>query len=332
VRFSSSVIAGSVSVVMAISGMGVWSLVFGTLASSFVQMILYWKLSEWTPELAFNFLILRQMITFSRWVFLEAILVWLINWFDSVAIGHYLGVKDLGIYRVGSTLIAFAANIIFNPIVPVAFTLFSRLQSDPSELKKVYIKLNKIIASAAIPFGIGIFLLAKPIALVVLGEKWTGAEIVIAFMAIKVGIGWLVGLNSTIYTAIGRPVLNVKLLIIVAVVSVPAYLFGAKYGLLVFCVVRLVTSVMDDCINYFIAKKTFDLSFKQFIRFISHPFICAVFMAIIISILMSLIQVNSWPILIITMFIGLLSYLSCFLIINKEFVVWSYRCGVQLIR
>ena len=332
VRFSSSVVAGSVSVVMAISNMGVWSLVFGTLAGSFVQMILYWKLSNWRPELTFNFLILKQIITFSRWVFFEAILVWLINWFDSVAIGHYLGVKDLGIYRVGSTLITFAANIIFTPIVPVAFTLFSRLQSDPFELKKVYIKLNKIIASTAIPFGIGIFLLAKPIALVVLGEKWTGAEIVIAVMSIKVGIGWLVGLNSTIYTAIGRPVLNVKLLIMVTVVSVPAYLFGAKYGLLVFCIVRIITSLMDDCINYFIAKKTFELSLKQFIRFILHPLICAVFMAIIISILMSLIKINSWHFLIFTMLIGILSYLGCFLIINKEFVVWSYRYGLQLIR
>ena len=332
VRFCSSLIVGSVSIAMALLNKGVWSLVYGTLAGSFAQMILYWKLSDWTPILAFKFSILRQMITFSKWVFLEAILVWLINWFDSVAIGHSLGIINLGVYRVSSSLIAFAANFIFTPIVPVAFSLFSRLQSDPSELKKVYIKLNKIIASVAIPFGIGLAILARPIANIVLGEKWAGAEIVIAFMAIKVGIDWLVGLNSTIYTAIGKPSLNVKLLIIVAAVSVPAYLIGAEYGLLVFCIVRLTTSLMDNCINYFIANKTFKLSLKHFARFILQPIICAVFMAITIIILMSLIQINNWPILILTILIGILSYLGCLLIINKDFVIWTYRYGVQLIK
>jgi O-antigen/teichoic acid export membrane protein len=332
VRFSSSVIAGSVSVVMAILDMGVWSLVFGTLAGSLCQMMLYCKLSDWTPKLAFNFLILRQMIIFSRWVFLEAILVWLINWFDSVAIGHYLGVKDLGVYRVSLTLIAYAANIIFTPIVPVAFSLFSRLQSDLFELKKVYIKLNKIIASVAIPFGVGLAILAKPIALVVLGEKWTGAEIVIVFMSIKVGIGWLVGLNSTIYTAIGRPVLNVKLLIIVAVVSVPAYLYGAKYGLLVFCIVRLITSLMDDCINYFIAKITFDLSLKEFLRFLLLPLLGAAFMATIISFINSFTNIDNWFVLILSILIGALFYLACLMIINKEFVIKNYRYVLQIMR
>ena len=332
VRFISSIVAGSVSIIMAISSMGVWSLVYGTLAGSMCQMILYWKLSDWTPKFAFSLQVSKQMIAFSKWVFFEAVLVWLINWFDSVAIGHYLGVKDLGVYRVSSTLIAFAANIIFTPIVPVAFSLFSRLQSDLSELKKVYIKLNKIIASVAIPFGIGICILAKPIALVMFGEKWAGAEIVIAFMSIRIGIGWLVGLNSTIYTAIGKPVLNVKLLLVVAGISVPAYLFGAKYGLLIFCIVRLIASLIDDCINYFIAKITFDLSLKTFIQSLLPPFIGSALMATIISLIKSFANINNWFALILLIITGFLFYIACLMVINKEFVIKNYYYGVQMLK
>ncbi len=173
--------------------------------------------------------------------------------------------------------------------------------------------------------------MSKPIVVVLLGDKWIGTEIVILFMAIRFGVGWFVGLNSTIFTAIGRPDLNIKVLIVVTAISIPAYIFGAQYGLFVFCIVRLITSVIGDCIYYFIAKKTLDLPLT-FIRILLVPLLGAVFMALILCAFMSVISINNWFVLALAVIAGVISYVGCFYIINKEFVIWGYRYAVQIIR
>ena len=83
----------------------------------------------------------RRMFAFSKWVILESGLAWLISWGDAIALGHYLGPAALGYYRMGSVAIAFLSNIIFTPLVPVAFGLLSRLQNSP-ELRCPRVRLT----------------------------------------------------------------------------------------------------------------------------------------------------------------------------------------------
>jgi len=331
IRFTTSVIPGFVSIAMAFYGMGVWSLVYGALAGSTAQLVLYWSFSEWRPKWTFDIAVSKNMIKFSRWVMLEGLLAWIILWGDSIVIGHYLGVKELGLYRLGSTFIIFASNIFFTPIVHVALSLFSRMQLNIPELKNCYIKLTHIIISLSIPLGVGIAVLAKPIVPVFLSDKWVGTEIVIALMAIRFGIGWFVGLNSTVYTAIGRPDLNIKLLVIVTMISIPAYIFGAKYGLLIFCIVRLTISVIDNCINYFIGKQLLDLP-STYPNIVILPSLCSLLMAFVIFTLMNVISIHNLMFLIISVVGGVIFYFCCLYILNKEFVIWGYRYISQIIR
>ncbi|MCK5225275.1 MAG: lipopolysaccharide biosynthesis protein [Planctomycetes bacterium] len=330
VRVTASILPGCVSVVMAFSGMGVWSLVWGTLTGSMAQLVLYWILSDLRPAWNINFVILKKMVIFSRWILLEGFFGWIINWGGSIAIGHYLGVKELGIFRLGVSLLLFVSYVFFTPIIPVALSFFSRLQSNGAELKNSYIKLTQIISALSLPLGVGIALLAKPIAVVFLGEKWIGIEIVILYTAIRVGLGWVFGLNSTIYTAIGRPDLNAKLLIATSVVTLPAYILGAQYGLYVFCVVRLITSLMENGANYFIAKKTLDLPATFLLRPLLIPISGVIVMTIAIVIFMNFIDVYNITGLILAVVIGVLSYVASLWIIKKDFVIWSFRYGRQV--
>jgi PST family polysaccharide transporter len=331
IRTVASVLPGIVSVVMAFKGMGVWSLIWGSLAGSAAQLVLYWKFSDWRPAWGISFAILKNMIIFSWWIVLEGFLGWIINWGDSITLGHYLGVKDLGIFRLGSTLIMFVSYIFFTPVISVAFSFFSRLQSNRAELTSSYIKLTQLISSLSIPLGVGIALLAKPIVSIFLGEKWHGVEIVLLYMAIKTGIGWIVGLNSTIYTAIGRPDLNVKILIAVTVISVPAYIFGAQYGLYVFCVVRLLTSIMDNGINYLIAKNTLNLPASFLLRPLMPTVSSTLLMVIVIVIFKNLVDIYNLTGLALTVIIGIVSYVISLWIIKKDYVIWSFRYGRQVL-
>ncbi|OGS06486.1 MAG: hypothetical protein A2270_07315 [Elusimicrobia bacterium RIFOXYA12_FULL_51_18] len=332
VRLTSSFLPGIVSVVMALQGMGVWALVFGSLVGAITQAILYWRLSTWRPCWRFDLIVLKRMVMFSRWVLLEGVFAWLITWGDSVVLGHYLGVEVLGIYRVGSTAIAIISTIVFTPIISIAFSFFSRLQSNLDELKNSYNKLTQLIVVIAIPIGIGLALLSKPIVIIFLDKKWVGTEIVISIMAIRLALGWLVGLNSTVYTALARPDLNVKLLLLVTIISIPSYIFGAHYGLLVFCLMRLLTAIIDNCINYYIARNLLQLSLSTLLEPVAVALWGTAFMGASIIGIMKLTAINTWPIFIAVVLIAMISYLVSLTVIKKDFVIWCYNYGKQVLQ
>ena len=331
IRMTSSIFPGFISIVVAFWGMGVWSLVYGSLLGSISQLFLYWILSDWRPRLKFDMAIFNKMLGYSKWVLLEGLLGWIVLSGDSIIIGRFLGVNDVGFYRLGVTIIALVSNIFFTPVVNVALSLFSRLQTNLPDLKEQYKKLTQLVVTVSIPVGVGVAMLAKPIVVVLLGEKWIGAEIVIAIMAIRAGLGWYVGLNPTINTAIGRPDINFKVLFINTMITLPAYVIGAQFGLLAFCLARLFTSLIDNIINYFVTAKILGLPLTS-VRSLGTPMVCSAIMTLVLGAFMSIVNIEHWFKLTSAVIIGGASFFGCLYLVNKEFVIWGYRYTIQAIK
>ncbi len=255
IRLFSSIVPGCVSIPMAFLGYGVWALVSGTLAGAVAQVLLFWKFSSWKPNFSYNLQLAKQLYGFSSWVFLEAFLSWLILWGDSIILGHFLGIRELGVYRVGVTFIMLVFGLAFNPILPVAYSAFSRLANHQEELKQSFLKITKLMASISLPLGVGLAVLSQPISSIIFGQKWEGIEIVIIFIGIKDAIAWLVGINPELYRAIGRPDINTKLLIATVLYYIPMYVLAAPYGLLVFCIARLAVALIGMGLHLYFVKK-----------------------------------------------------------------------------
>ncbi len=332
VRFISSVFPGALSIVLAYRGMGVWSLVWGALFGSCGQLIFYWLLSEWRPKFSFDIQALQKLASFSKWIMLEAALAWSITNCDSVALGHYLGMKEVGIYRLSSSLIIFVSFCSMAPVVPVAFSWFSRLQGDREELRFTFMNLTRGLAALSLPLGFGIALLAKPIVTVVLGDKWLGAEIAIALLAIRFGISWVFGLSSTVFSAIGKPELNVALLVVGTLISLPVYIIAAPYGLMVFCFGRLITSMIVDLLGYMILSKALELPKRFYLQPLCLPLAGIMLMTLVLVGLQWGFGISSWYMLILAVILGALTYFVSLLVFNRDFVVNGYRYALQIMR
>lgn len=250
VRFLPTVLTGALAIGLALSGQGVWSLVWGSLAGAAAQVALNWRACTWRPRLGFEWKEFRRMFAFSKWVLLESALAWVIQWGDSIALGHYLGPEALGLYRMGSVVVAFLSNVFFTPIVPVALGSLSRLQHDGAAFVEALGKLTRIVVMVSLPIGIGAAAVGVLAAESVLGAAWSGAGVVIQLMGLRMGLEWLVGLNSTALAAKGRPDLNVKFLVLAVVLAVPVYVATAPLGLVAFCWGRLASSQLNNLIAF----------------------------------------------------------------------------------
>ncbi|MCK4306986.1 lipopolysaccharide biosynthesis protein [candidate division WOR-3 bacterium] len=332
IRLFSAIVPGCVSIPLALSGYGVWSLVWGTLAGTAVQVLLFWRNSPWRPKLSFDFQLARQLLGFSSWVVLEAFLGWLIVWGDSIVLGHFLGVKELGVYRVGVTFLTLVFGIFFSPILPVVYSIFSRLQSNLSELKQFFLKITQLIAAISLPIGLGLAISAKSIALVIFGRMWLGIEIVILILAISESVAWLVAHNHEAYRAIGRPDINVKLLILSVICFLPAYILAAPHGLFVFCLVKSGVVMLTMFFHLFVANKVLHLPFTYLWKLIRIPLVAAIPMGFAIYGITNVINTYSWFSLISSIISGGIFYLLTLWMIKKDFVKWSFRQLMEMAR
>ena len=329
IRTFSSLVLGFVSILLALLGYGVWSLVFGTLAGTILQVILLWKLSSWRPNRSYDFQLARQMFAFSAWVFIEAFLGWLILWGDSIVLGHFLGVKELGVYRVGVTFLMLVFGIFFNPILPVAYSAFSRLQNNREELIKSFLKMTKLISLVSLPLGVGFAILAPNISTIIFGQKWQGIEIVIALIGIMYSIAWLVGLNPEVYRAIGRPDINSKLLFVAVIYYLPVYIYVAPYGLFVFSLARLVVAIIGMGLHIFVVNRILGLKITYLWSLTKEPLLSSLVMVIALYLAENFIGdvsgIGGWFKLFGIISIGIITYMVSLWLLNKDLVLQGLR-------
>lgn len=325
IRLFSGIVPAIVSIPLALLGYGVWSLVFGTLAGAIVRIILFWRISHWRPQLSYDFQLARQLFSFSIWVTLEAFLGWVIIWGDSIVLGHFLGVKQLGVYRVGITFLMLSFGLFFRPIMPIVYSSFSRLQSNISELKSSFLKITQLIAAVCLPIGFGLTVLAKPIVSVVFGQKWQGIEIVISILAISEALSWLVGHNPEVYRAIGRPDVNSKLYAVTALYFLPVYILAAPHGLFVFCLAKFGAVIISIFLHLFVTNRVLYLPFTYLWNLVKVPLAGAIFMGFIIHGITTAVSIYNWAGLILSIISCGVFYILSLWVMKKDFVKWCLK-------
>jgi len=260
VKLATAFVPGLFSIPMAFFGYGVWALVAGSLVGSLLNLALLWRKSPWRPRLCFDGHIARKLFSFGIWVIGENLAIWFFAWGDSTILGRFLGVKDLGVYRVGWTISTIIFGLLLNPFLPVLYPTFSRLQDDVHELTETFRKANRVVISLALPVGVGLLLVGSQLVSILFGDEWHGLGLAVSILGLTQGMSWLVAINPELYRAMGRADINTKLLFITGLFYLPVYLFAAPYGLRVFLYARLGLVFVGMSIQVFFAVRLLKVS------------------------------------------------------------------------
>lgn len=115
---------GAVGVVMAFSGMGVWSLVAQQLVEASVGLVVLWGSSHWRPGLKVSNTYFRDLYGFG----INMVGVQFMHFLDQQAnrliIGYVLGATSLGYYTIAQRLIVIVQQVIGKNVVAVLFPAF----------------------------------------------------------------------------------------------------------------------------------------------------------------------------------------------------------------
>ena len=245
-------------------------------------------------------------------------------------VGKYLGVKDLGVYRVGWQISAIIFGTLLRPIVPVIYSAFSRLQANPAKMKQTYRKINRIIISISLPVGAILFMIGTKSVFLTFGESWHGLGMVVGTIGLMHGAAWIVNINPEMYRAIGRPDLNTKLMIATILYYLPAYLITAPLGLKVFAYTRLGVGVLAIPIHVLLCIRVFGISFHSLWKDWQPMVISTIAMAAMIWVLLMIIPINgndaarliNLAIIIVS---GVVIYGFTLLCLDKKFIFDSWK-------
>jgi len=287
-RNISKIIAAVIAVVMALTGFGVWSLVFQSVMSEFLLVFIYIYVSPWRPKMRFSTASMKNIFGFGIYTTGTRLLNYLTGNVDYLLIGRLLGAHPLGIYTLGYTVTYMVRSKIMIVINKVFYPVYSKVQDDLAIVKRYYFKVIKYNCIVIYPIMVGIILLAEPIVLIGLGEKWQEAILPMQLMAAAGLVHLLTSSNTVLLRGIGKPKLEMIFSLIKTLgVNIPLIVLGIiYYGIIGAAAGLLAAKIIIFFINNFTLRKVAGIRFSEILENAGGLF-AATFIASILSIFIS---------------------------------------------
>lgn len=295
-----------------------WALVIGTISGNLINAILLTKYSNWKPSFFYDFKILKNIFSFSWWVLMESISVWLTAYIGTFIIGSYFSSYYLGIYKTSITIVEQIVIIIVASTSAPLFSALSKLQNDMENFKDVYYKYMKAIGMIVIPMGVGIFLYKNFITLFLLGDQWKEATDFIGLWGVLSSFCLIFGTyNSGIYNAKGVPKLSFLAQILYLVVLIPVLYISSKYGFKVLYISRSLVRLEFVLVQSIITWIYFKMSPFKTLKEVFSSMICTCIMILGSLILKKISSNMGWDFISIIICI-VLYFLSMYIFYKKD--------------
>jgi O-antigen/teichoic acid export membrane protein len=270
-------VAGSgVSVVLAVMGYGVWSIVYGQIITAVLTSLLVWFFCPWRPSLAYKPGVARELWNYGKHIIGSQIMVFLITNIDDAFIGRFKGDASLGTYTLAYDLSNLPATHLSRTVGQVMFPAFSRIQGDAEKLKNVFFKSMKYVSLAAIPIAIITMVFAEDFIVVAYGSKWFRAVTPLRWLTVY-GLARAIAVNmGNVFKVGGRPkwllyIASWRLGMMVALLY-PAIHF---YGVTGVAALSAVVSVVDFALSMFLTNRVINSSWRHHALILAPMFLAA---------------------------------------------------------
>ena len=222
-------VAGSLTTIAcALLGLGVWSLVIGTLVLSTLRSIViiaYNRSAAW-PDFSTRFEPVRHLMHFSVHMLGNRFLWYCSTSMDLIVLGRLVHSTELGSYSVGANLAAVPSDKAMDAVNRVSFPTLSRMRQTPADFSRTYERILRMLALYGFLVAWGLAAVAPEFVHVVLSEKWRLAVIPLAMLSLAAPIRMLTALQNTVNNAAGFPQISTRVLALTCLVLPVGILIG----------------------------------------------------------------------------------------------------------
>lgn len=284
-------VSGIIGVILAYNGAGVWSLVCQSLINNFLLMTLFWISSKWRPLCTYSWSSFHQLFSFGSKLLVSSLLHSVYMNLYSLIIGRFYTATNVGYYNRMSSMGQFPANNIMQVIIKVIYPIQCQIRDDKELLNKSFIQYLRMASFIVFPIMIVICALAKPIVLLVLTEKWMPAVYLLQILCL--GYMWtpIMLVNNNILNVMGRTDYFLRAEIFKKIIAFLILVITLFHGIVILCYGIVLYHLFDVLIIIFFSRKVIEFGYLRQLK-------------------------NLLPILIISIFVGVVAYALTFIISN----------------
>jgi len=306
---------------LATSGFGVWSLVWGTLSGTAVNSFLFF-IKEKKSKSRFHFewksfthvwSSTKEIRKYARPIFGASLVGFLVTQLDDLIVGKLLGAVQLGFYTVAFTWANLCVTTFVNLAGRIFFSTISRIQDQIDKVRRGYLDAVKWTTLIIAPVNFGLFALAPDFILNVLGEKWLPAASAVRVLCLYGVLRGIGGIGGSFRKALGRPEIFFKLgLLFLGIFLIGVFPLTLKFGITGTAVAVLIPSLITNVIVFFYNLKLLKMKPGSYFSVIRTPLL---FSVILSTFLFFLNQAFSfWG----TLFCGVLIYMLFLLFFYRD--------------
>lgn len=164
--------SGIASLIMALSGCGVWTLALQPVILAAMRTLLLWYKESWRPQRVFRFSVIRSLFKFASSLLMASLInTGFLNIY-SVIIGKLFPQKQLGYYTQSNKMSDMSISLLYGSIQNATFPIFSTIQDERERLIRAYRKTIRFTAFITMPVMAGLCITARPIIRLLLKEEW----------------------------------------------------------------------------------------------------------------------------------------------------------------
>lgn len=263
IQLCSTVGAGSMGILLALKGYGVWALVYQQIANTLVCTTLLWVSSQWHPVLQFSRQSMNYLWGFGSKMLVTGIISSLYANIYSIVIGRRYDSASLGIFNRGQKFARLFPDITESVLGKNSLPIMSQEQHDEARMLHVYREFAKLSCFVTIPGVFLIGLLARPLVSLLLTDKWIESVPYIQLFSITALFFPLNSINLNLLQAYGRSDYTLKAEIIKKSIGLATVFLLLPYGPWMLAIGCCFIDVLALSVNMLFAQKLSRLRLRQ---------------------------------------------------------------------
>jgi PST family polysaccharide transporter len=246
----------TLSLILAASGFGIWSLVWGQLGGLAAWTLALWLIVDWRPDWSLPAEQWKPLFSYGRGIVAVNALAAVVHHVDFVIVGRALGAATLGFYQMAYKFPEAAVSLVVWTVSKVLFPAFARAQRDRRLLRDSYLAALKYVSLLTVPVTLTLVIFAEPLVTHVLGASWRESVPLLRALAVAVGLRALGAPAGDVLKATGRSLLLAKLGLFKAAVMIPALLLAAGSGALAVAVTLASVTALSTGIDVAVVARS----------------------------------------------------------------------------
>lgn len=176
--------SSAVTLILALNGFGVWTLVWQSVSNSLFRVSLLWIVGKWRPRAIFSGAVLKAQMRYGMEMSASSILTNFFQYLYGQLIARFFPIFVMGNFTQATKYSDMPVTMLSSTISNSMFPIYSQIKNDTERLKRAFRKTIRLTSFIAFPLLLGLAVIGPGILELLLSKKWEGSFVYFQLLCI----------------------------------------------------------------------------------------------------------------------------------------------------